>query len=57
MAEDVAVSEETLTSALTKLVNLSKGILQKVKQEAKEGRTNRRRTHFLRANQVTSNTT
>ncbi|GLD49774.1 thioredoxin-like protein AAED1 [Lates japonicus] len=34
MAEDVTVSEETLTSGLTLLVNLGKVILQKAKQDA-----------------------
>lgn len=38
MAEDVTVSEETLTSSLTLLVNLSKVLLHKAKREA-EGRT------------------
>lgn len=38
MAEDVTVSEETLTSSLTLLVNLSKVLLHKAKLEA-EGRT------------------
>ena len=38
MAEDVTVSEETLASSLTLLVDLSKVLLQKAKQEA-EGRS------------------
>lgn len=40
MAEDVSVCEETLTDALSLLVNLSKALLLKAKQEAqgrKEG--------------------
>lgn len=36
MAEDVSVSEETLTSALTQMVNLGKVLLQKAKQEAED---------------------
>lgn len=38
MAEDVTVSEETLTSSLSLLVNLGKVLLEKAKQEA-AGRT------------------
>lgn len=34
MAEDVTVSEETLTSSLSLLVNLGKVLLEKAKQEA-----------------------
>ncbi|XP_035535087.1 selenoprotein L [Morone saxatilis] len=36
MAEDVTVSEETLTSALSQLVNLGRILLQKARQEAAE---------------------
>uniref|UniRef100_A0A671V8T0 Selenoprotein L n=2 Tax=Sparus aurata TaxID=8175 RepID=A0A671V8T0_SPAAU len=36
MAEDVTVSEETLTSSLSLLVNLGKVLLEKAKQEAAE---------------------
>uniref|UniRef100_A0A8P4GRV6 Uncharacterized protein n=2 Tax=Dicentrarchus labrax TaxID=13489 RepID=A0A8P4GRV6_DICLA len=36
MAEDVTVSEETLTSALSQLVNLGKILLQKARQQAAE---------------------
>lgn len=38
MAEDVTVSEETLTSSVSQLVSSTKVLLQKAKQEA-EGRT------------------
>lgn len=34
MAEDVAVSEETLTDGLTLLVNMGKVLLQNAKEEA-----------------------
>lgn len=40
MAEDVAVSEETLTSGLSLLVNLSKVLLQNAKQEAADSLEN-----------------
>lgn len=46
MAEDVTVSEETLTSSLTLLVNLSKVLLHKAKREA-EGRTDITEKHHV----------